>query len=220
MNCKPLQMFNTEHMGWSHFHFYNPNSAKFCYSFTKMFHRIYHHNPNGTSALCAISIVAALNASKNGATYIYHEQDYYIPYRIENNYVRFNTGDPVLISSIKPKLNTNVIIATNIKNRITRAQTDTIMGACQSIFINNKSNTFNSEFIMNHHQTIPYEFWFEKSTFKDIFNQQFNEDATFMLLSIDNTHGIPIGIDYHQQYIILNTNGSSRNFPFWSWQFH
>ena len=188
---------------WGTKRFFNQLDYRCSYEFLRNYRYSIHQNDNPHDKYQAQDISQAVQGLRHGC-YIYHEKEYYIPFKIGNGHITFNRGDAMEIRHIKPVLITNRIIASDVNNRLIRIQYEQFRAALVSLFINERNGTYRTEFIINHIQTIPYMKW-EDRTFKNVFNN-YNGNSTFMLLNKSNEYGVPIGIDKGHERIILNSN--------------
>ena len=100
----------------------------------------------------------ALTNAPDG-TYIYHEKDVYVPYRINHGHITFNRGDAMEIKSIKTQLNQNRSIGTNAYNKLVWKQYESMWKIRKSIFMEPLDGTYRREFIINYARTIPHQIW-------------------------------------------------------------
>ena len=92
--------FNNPHQyEWNIHRWFNPNDNRFSFQFIKEYKQIFHYNQNPQNASQVTSLRDAMTNAPNG-TYIYHEKDTYIPYRINHGHVTFNRGDAMEINLI------------------------------------------------------------------------------------------------------------------------
>ena len=201
-NPKGNWIFNTMKHDWTDYKMYNMKMNKwkllFLYNYKGTLHQC-DHPRNDKQFKNIKDAIEQVNDGK----YIYHEDPYYIPFDKFNDRVLFNNTDGVRINEIKPKLNENVWIASNIQNYLAKEQYNSIYSMASSMFIDPKTNTYRDEYIINNIQTIPHYFWEKVATFARLFNQFQNKD-TFMLLDESGRFGTPVGIDRNKNEIILN----------------
>ena len=188
---------------WGTKKFFNQLDFRCSYEFVKNYQYSIHQNDNPKDKSQARNIAEAIQGLRHGC-YIYHEKEYYIPFKIGNGHITFNRGNAMEINRIKSELITNRIISSDVNNRLIRIQYERFRESLVSLFINERNGTYRIEFIINHIQTIPYDKWEDRS-FKNVFGN-FNENSTFMLLNKSHEYGVPIGIEKGRNRVILNTN--------------
>ena len=198
-----IGFYNNHRYGWNLNRWFNKNDNRYNFQFVKEFKQVFHYNRNPTNATQVKSLREAMDNAPNG-TYIYHEKDTYIPYRVNHSHVTFNRGDAMEIKTIRNQLNQNRNINTNAYNKLNYKQYQLLYEVRQSIFIDLKNVTYRIEFMVNYSQTIPKVNWHNK-TFDDLFNNA-NSLSTFMLLDHTGIYGVPIGINKYSKSIILNNN--------------
>ena len=95
----------------------NANGNRFSYQFIKEYKQIFHYSERPQNPSQVTSLKEAMTNAPNG-TYIYHEKEAYIPYRINHGHVTFNCGDAMEINRIRNRLNQNRNINTVAQNKM------------------------------------------------------------------------------------------------------
>ena len=198
-----IGFYNHHRYGWNMSKWFDSRDNRFNFQFIKEFKQVFHYHRNPTNATQVKSLREAMKNAPNG-TYIYHEKDAYIPYRVNHGHVVFNRGDAMEVKQIRNQLNQNRNINTNAYNKLNYRQYQLLYDVRQSIFMDLKNGTYRMEFILNYAQTIPKDDWYN-STFDRLFTNS-NSLSTFMLLDHTGIYGVPIGINKYSKSIILNNN--------------
>ena len=194
--------------GWTKYGIFSKKDQRFSYEFLKFYHKTIHWS-NLTGRSNVRDFIEATSIAKVGQSYIYHENDKYIPFwKIDNNSIRINSGHYIRIDSLDGNIENVNHINSNRHNVLSRIEFNICMRSRSQFFIDKELMKYRIEFIINCVGCIKYDKWSKANSLEE-FAPHAQISDTLFLLSQDEYYGFPIGVTPFEREEILLNNGTN-----------
>ena len=203
-----IRLYQNETRGWTKYGIFSKKDQRFSYNFLKFFHKTIHCS-NLPGRNNAKDFVEAAITAIRGRSYIYHENDKYIPFwKTDDITIRINSSHYLKINTLSDNINNINLINNNRHNILTRNEFNICQRNRSQFFIDTSLMKYRIEFIINCVGSIKYEDWSQAQSLDDFAAHAQIADTLF-LLTQDGYYGFPIGVSPYEDEEILLNNGSN-----------
>ena len=203
-----ILVYQSDSRGWTKYGIFSKKDQRFSYEFLKFFHKTIHYS-NLPGRNNAKNITQATTSAMVGCSYIYHENDRYIPFwKVDDTTIRINSSHYLKIDSLDNNIDNIQHITNNRHNVLSRNEYNICQRSRSQFFVDTELMKYKIEFIMNCVGCIKYEDW-SKAKSLNQFAPHAQIADTLFLLTQDGYYGFPIGVSPYEQEEILLNNGSN-----------
>ena len=146
-------IFRPDLRRWSNYCMFNKHDQRFCYDFIKYFHVTYHQSDQGIGKLMVTNLKQAATQAAIGNSYIYHENNLYIPFwKIDKVSIQLNSKIYLKINTIPDDVRNINHINNNRHNTLSRNEFMSFNQELTNLFIDKRLMKYKIEFITNYGQ--------------------------------------------------------------------